>query len=260
MALTDQAHWNQYWRDVRLPVSVSRGRSVRDDLLLDVLEAALDVQEGHRVLEVGGAPGGYLSHFATFDAKLALLDYSSVGCQVARQNMDLLGLAAEIVEADLFAPPPGLEADRVYSLGVVEHFEDLEGVLEAHLQLVSEGGRLVIGFPNFGGLYRVLLRWQRPAELADTVPSTMDLRTWPRQVAGLAPARMASARYVTGFTPEMLQVPGSRRLDRRIFAKASGAIAAFLDRRCLRWLRRVDSRWTSGYAVVTYEREPRRDS
>src|SRR4051812_39844892 len=98
MALTDVAHWDAYWGDLALPVAARKGRSLRDDLLLEALESALEIGSGHRVLEVGGAPGAYLAHFAAEGVELALLDYSPVGCAAARRNLQLLGVAAEVIE------------------------------------------------------------------------------------------------------------------------------------------------------------------
>lgn len=253
MALTDVAHWDAYWARTPLPSQAVRGASPMVDRLLVALDASLDVRPGETVLEVGGAPGTYLVHFAGRGVCLQLLDSSPVGCVKARENLRLLGVVAEVVEADLFRPPADLHADKVYSLGVVEHFEDLDGVLEAHMALVRPGGRLVVGFPNFGGLYRPLLRWMRPGDLFDTVASTMHLSNWPETVGGRHPACRSRADYVGGITPEVLQTPGSRRLDRRVGAKLAALVAWAMNRRPLIRLRDVNGPRVSGYALVTYE-------
>jgi 2-polyprenyl-3-methyl-5-hydroxy-6-metoxy-1,4-benzoquinol methylase len=46
--------------------------------------------------------------------------------------------------------------DVVCSFGFVEHFEDFSNVIERHLDLVNDGGYVLIAAPNFRGLFQCL--------------------------------------------------------------------------------------------------------
>lgn len=57
-----------------------------------------------------------------------VLESSPVGCEAARRNFELLGVTGEVTYGDMFdeaiALPP---MDVVYSLGLIEHFDDPAG-------------------------------------------------------------------------------------------------------------------------------------
>jgi len=40
----------------------------------------------------------------------------------------------------------------VFSMGFIEHFENVQDVIERHIRLLSENGKLLIILPNFRGL------------------------------------------------------------------------------------------------------------
>ena len=86
---------------------------------------------GHnvRLLEVGCARSRWLPYFAAEHGyEVTGLDYSTMGCEQARQILAAAGVEGRIVEGDLFSPPEDLlEAfDVVISFGLVEHFDDTD--------------------------------------------------------------------------------------------------------------------------------------
>jgi len=42
-------------------------------------------------------------------------------------------------------------------LGFIEHFDEPVGVVVRHLDLLKPGGILLLGVPNYGGIYRKVL-------------------------------------------------------------------------------------------------------
>ncbi len=48
--------------------------------------------------------------------------------------------------------------DVVYSGGLIEHFTDPRAAIAAHLRILRRGGHLVIGIPNYRGIYGRLIK------------------------------------------------------------------------------------------------------
>jgi SAM-dependent methyltransferase len=55
--------------------------------------------------------------------------------------------------------------DFVYSIGLIEHFDDPRPIVRRHVEMVKPGGTVMIAIPNYGGLYGRLQRWLDPANL-----------------------------------------------------------------------------------------------
>lgn len=70
--------------------------------------------------------------------------------------------------------------DVVYSLGFIEHFQNLEEIIRKHISLVKVGGTLFLSCPNFRGLQYVFHRIFDADNLRAHVLPTMDLRRWRR--------------------------------------------------------------------------------
>jgi len=78
-----------------------------------------------------------------------------------------LGIKGDLRCEDLFQSSfPEGSFDVVYSLGVVEHFDNPKLVVEHHLRLLRPGGVGLIAIPNYGGLYGQLQSWLDPANLS----------------------------------------------------------------------------------------------
>jgi 2-polyprenyl-3-methyl-5-hydroxy-6-metoxy-1,4-benzoquinol methylase len=113
------------------------------------------VRRGTRILEIGCAPGRLLALAATMaQSPVAGLDYSLTGLEASRRLFSALKLEADLRREDVFYTSfaPG-SFDLVYSLGVIEHFEDPRAIVKRHIDLVAPGGSAVITVPNYRGPY-----------------------------------------------------------------------------------------------------------
>lgn len=126
------------------------------------------IMEDMRVLEIGFAPGKQLSYIAkVVGANVSGLDYSETGIAFARMLFETLEIEADMRCEDLFSTT--FESDQfdvVYSVGLVEHFDDPSPVVRRHVELVRPGGVALITIPNFGGLYGRLRQKFDPKNLA----------------------------------------------------------------------------------------------
>ncbi len=128
---------------------------------------AARVPRGGRVLEIGFAPGKHLAYVAgRLGATVAGLDYSENGVAEARRLFAALGIDADLRCEDLFGNSFAEGSfDLVYSIGLVEHFDDPREAVRCHLALVAPGGRCILAVPHYGGLYGRLQRRVDPDNL-----------------------------------------------------------------------------------------------
>jgi 2-polyprenyl-3-methyl-5-hydroxy-6-metoxy-1,4-benzoquinol methylase len=156
--LTTRVHWENTWAVPprwRLPSSLA----VSTRNIQRVLRP--HVRPGMHVLEVGCAPGKILAWVASaLGANVAGLDYSERGIDWSRQLFEVLGLQADLRCEDVFETSfaPGT-FDVVYSVGVIEHFDDPRRIVRTHVNLLKPGGKAVITVPNYAGIYGRIQHW-----------------------------------------------------------------------------------------------------
>ncbi len=121
-------------------------------------------KEGSKALEIGSAPGNHLVRlhkelgFAPYG-----IEYSDSGAAINRQNFKENGIdPGNVIHADFFSEEflnqYRESFDVVISRGFIEHFTDVNGVIDKHLRLLKSGGRVVVIIPNFRGVNGLLLR------------------------------------------------------------------------------------------------------
>jgi 2-polyprenyl-3-methyl-5-hydroxy-6-metoxy-1,4-benzoquinol methylase len=151
-----------------------------------------------QVTEIGCARSRWLPYFARrFGAKVSGLDYSELGCQQAREVLNVAGVAGEISHGDLFAPPENMvrAADVVLSWGLVEHFEDTANVVAALERFVRPGGLLITVIPNMTGMVGTVQRWMNERIFKLHVP--IDREQLAAALAGKQGQLLFNDYYVT---------------------------------------------------------------
>jgi len=251
-ALTDEQFWDAYWQKLKLPVAADEATArPYEREILKVLKRFAPKHPGARIVELGGAPGGYLAYVArTSGGEAYAIDISSVGCAKLKENFELLGISVtvfcrDVLESDLSDIP---RFDLVYSLGLIEHFGDPLPMIRKHVELAKPGGVIVIGLPNLLGINKHVLRLTRPEMFGMHNLTTMDTRTWSRfeQAAGL---EVLFRGYVGGWEPRMYAVTKPTRWGRAVNLPIRAA-ARLMDN--LGPAHRWNSRAWSGYAIGVY--------
>jgi SAM-dependent methyltransferase len=159
VSLTDAEFWDHYWNSCQLPSTIDPAFSF-DRCLAAALRPYLRGRRGD-VLEIGCAPGKWLAWLAAeFGLKPSGIDYSPVGVEATRRNFAMLGIEPGFIGfGDFLAMEPRCSFDVVMSLGFIEHFDQPEAVLARHLAWLRPEGLLMIGVPNFLGIYRILQQY-----------------------------------------------------------------------------------------------------
>jgi SAM-dependent methyltransferase len=253
-ALTDREYWDNYWQNVQLPAEAARRPGdTHWNSILDTFDDTLPRNPALSVAEIGGSPGQYLAYLhRTFGFRITSIDYSHVGCEVTAENFRLLGIPGHVIEADILEPVlTEPRFDLVYSLGLIEHFEDPAEIVAAHVRLVRPGGLLALGVPNFRGIHGWFLRRLRPRTYASHETATMDLARW-QEFEHRHGLRIVFKDYIGGFEPRIFR---SRRERPRTAVLPVLAVAVVLDwifHGPLALLRRFNGPLISGYAMAVY--------
>jgi 2-polyprenyl-3-methyl-5-hydroxy-6-metoxy-1,4-benzoquinol methylase len=121
-----------------------------------------------RVLEVGAGGSRVLPYLAReAGSRTTTIDYAFGGCRLAAENFRVASARGDIVCDDFLHSSiiPG-QFDLVYSLGLIEHFDNLPSVVRAQLNYLKPGGALFLQSPNLQGVHGRSLRRLAPALLA----------------------------------------------------------------------------------------------
>lgn len=153
MELTTRKFWSDYWHskieEFEKPV---RTEYVFTRLFQDVLTG----KSFKHACELGGFPGTFSIHVQRdLGLPCSLVDYFIDESLLHRfLSANHLGKdALEWKEADILAAEPAHQTfDFVFSIGLIEHFEDTQAILKAHVKYVKSGGRLFLILPNFTGI------------------------------------------------------------------------------------------------------------
>jgi 2-polyprenyl-3-methyl-5-hydroxy-6-metoxy-1,4-benzoquinol methylase len=153
--LSSQDYWDEVLKSAKLP-----RLNTADTYLYRITMRFIDPyirKAGYQTLfEVGCGSSGWLPYFAKqYDLLVSGLDYSDVGCVLARKNLELQGIEfGEVLCKDLFEPEctGGKRYDIIFSYGVVEHFEAPEKVIGIFDTFLKPGGIMITLVPNFMGL------------------------------------------------------------------------------------------------------------
>ena len=143
--------WDELWR--------RRKRLYVYKDVVKVAETFLVGLEGRSILEVGCGRGATLLEFARRGANVVGLDYSEEALAICEKLKSCDGIAgrATFVNADATRMPfPANSFDFVFSVGLVEHFEDPMTILSEQHRVLRTGGYLLVKVPQKYTLYTVL--------------------------------------------------------------------------------------------------------
>lgn len=152
MELTEVKFWENYWDKCKLPSTVDMDFSF-ERCLANELKKHLPHVNGD-VFEVGCAPGKWLAFMAKeFSLTPSGIEYSEAGMNATLENFKILGLATGSIQTGDFSKvKPGRQFDVVMSFGFIEHFDNVDEVVDRHLDWLKPGGVLILGVPNFCGI------------------------------------------------------------------------------------------------------------
>ena len=260
--LTEKEFWDNYWknywkaRNGKVSEIKRTTRMSTVNSILNIFDKYLPENSSFHILEIGGSPGHYLIYMAKkFKYHLHSLDYSKIGNEQTIENMQAAGFPIKVYERDLFSENFNKDMqlfDIVYSLGFVEHFEDLNIVVKKHTELLKPGGILLLGVPNLGGIYSLFLKKTAPQLLAMHNTNSMKINNWKKFENELNLIPLFKG-YIGGFDPRiMLKIEKNNLTNRFLNFLVKGLILSFSSK--LNCLKKFNSRFWSGYLIGIYKK------
>lgn len=216
-------------------------------------------------IEIGCSPGGYLTLFGALGYELSGIDFDPrIQSELPRWLSANGFRPGEFVVADFTTHRFDRQFDVVYSLGFIEHFTNWVEIIGRHMEMVKPGGYLLIGTPNYSGIFqRVLHKLFEEENYRTHVTASMNpelwreifaaggfevLRAgtvgrfnyWSRGTERLPRIQQELSWLVSKLTPTLAQLPDTASLagaaylgvvGRRIAREDPGALLAEPDRR-----------------------------
>lgn len=144
--LTDREFWSKYWHNYNFQ---KVGKKVFYSRYLKF------IKNSKSMIEIGGFPGLNAIYFyknICQDVTIldSYIDYEIVNKLEIENNIETGTI--NCIEADFFQYKSHKKWDVVMSVGFIEHFKDTHDVINRHLNLLAENGKLLIILPNFKGL------------------------------------------------------------------------------------------------------------
>src|SRR5438067_491116 len=156
-----KAYWDNTESNQRVAGAVFNGHApglrnfAKRSLHRFFVETFSGMATGLNLLELGCGGSRLLPYFAKeFGFKVAGIDYSESGCEVARAICRKHRCPAKIVCCDMFQPALELKGtfDVVVSFGLVEHFADTILALRTCKHFLKTDGLMITSVPNLVGI------------------------------------------------------------------------------------------------------------
>jgi len=207
---------------------------LRDGRLFDLFRQHGRLGPESRVLEAGCGRSPWLPFLnRRFGCRVVGIDIEPHAADLARANIAGAGAAGEVVCGDAFtlSTRPDLRAgfDLVYSMGVLEHFEDVVERISALALYLKAGGRILTTVPNLQGVNWIM---QRMADLKTLQVHVVYDTPSLRRVHEAAGFRTIASGYVGFFDGHVSSSAGSPSRFRQE-----------THRRLCRWIGRGAEAW-----------------
>lgn len=196
---------------------------LRDQRILAIFREHGNLRRESRVLEIGCGKSMWLPYIAReLGCRVAGIDIEPYAAELASANLAGAGMSGEILCRDAFDIGQNRDLfgkfDLLYSMGVMEHFEDAAERLALLSNYLKSGGRIITTVPNLQGVNWLLQRYASLRRLH------MHVVYDKRRLAGIhrrANLRVLAAGYVgfyDGFVsaPDATTAPLRRRIHGRL--------------------------------------------
>jgi glycosyltransferase involved in cell wall biosynthesis len=155
----ERTNWEEYYRH---PFPASRwSRGIMSATLAELISTHAPRRQPLTVLELGGGNSCFLTGLmAKFPiGRYAILDNSPEGMRLARERFGpTYGDAMRFITDDVFAADVPEKSDLVYSVGLIEHFDDrdMAKLIGLHRRWAADDGLVLIAVPTPTIFYRIV--------------------------------------------------------------------------------------------------------
>lgn len=151
--LTDLSHWESEWGDIESAEWDNGFLKFIPDMHTIINHEYNSILDHGEAIEIGCFPGRYMRYFSReFNMKVRGVDF------MPYKGKDSESESLEVTVADFNEFTTNDRFDLVCSFGFIEHFNDLKGVIERHIDLAKSGGLILISVPNYSVGWRFFIK------------------------------------------------------------------------------------------------------
>jgi 2-polyprenyl-6-hydroxyphenyl methylase/3-demethylubiquinone-9 3-methyltransferase len=177
---------------------------LRDRRILDLFDRHANLAPGSRVLEIGCGRSRWLPFLASRRSCVVFgLDIEPHASDLARANLAGAGATGRILCRDAFRLMDNRDLlgrfDLVYSMGVLEHFDDAAERVATLSRYLRPGGRILTTVPNMRGVNWLLQRLGSRETLEMHVVYDSARLTAVHEAAGLTTIAAGCAGFFDGY-------------------------------------------------------------
>jgi len=151
-------YWNKVWGE-KIDVSKIDINYYTNNLLHQLFLKYLP-KEKLRICEIGCAMSPYLLYFKDyFDYEIYGFDYDKEAVKKTLYIYNQYGYKANIFYRNFFSNDPFDKVDVLYSMGVFEHFSNLEESIKHTNLYLKDDGIIITIIPNMNGIVGLLQKY-----------------------------------------------------------------------------------------------------
>jgi len=178
----EKKHWEENWSKIAFEKPLSTLNVFNSDAI-KLLTEKIREYKNPIIIEIGFVPGKFLNYLELSQGAICHgYDYSEAGCDASLKFLNAQHSKVKIHCQDVLGSPPVQNplANLVYSIGVVEHFSDPVGMLNAHLASLAVDGSCLIILPNYSGFNYKIQKLLDPDNLTIHNLETMTHSFWEK--------------------------------------------------------------------------------
>jgi 2-polyprenyl-3-methyl-5-hydroxy-6-metoxy-1,4-benzoquinol methylase len=251
--LVNDAFWDNYWEYCKLPSVVDYTCSFDRCIAKKLKKVIVNNFKGKTILEVGCAPGKWLIFFAKEFGMIPFgIDYSQQGINLTKKNFEILNVDTfGLKSVDFLKAKPDVLHDIVISLGFVEHFSRPNFVIQKHINWLKKDGLLIIGIPNFMGVYRPIQKILSDRILQAHNLNIMNLEYF-YNIENVFNVKLIEACYLGSFQPNMLI---DENFNPKFYQKLINLfINTFKKVRNIEFFDIINNKYISSYILAVYKK------
>lgn len=110
-----------------------------------IIDSIIDKKDNNEILEIGCGRGTASLYLKILNPsfKFDLMDFSENAIKIAKKNFQALKKDATFINSDIYKFKPKKNYDLIISLGVLEHIEDLDGIIKRMKSMLKKNGMMV---------------------------------------------------------------------------------------------------------------------
>ena len=202
--LSQKNHWDEAYSIASVGNDEWSPTGYCEKLLERIIMPVIEEYKPRTIMEMGAGNSSWLPYiYRKTGITVYGVDYSEIGCERLREklpdNLSENVICADFFDERIYDKLP--KVDMIFSLGVIEHFQNPEKVLDVFKSFLTPDGIILTEVPNFTKKMSFICKLYQPSVFNIHVIHTQDSLRKTYQDAGV---KVLGAGIVGEFTLELV--------------------------------------------------------